>query len=158
MPQPNSLILKSSCGRVSKAFSKSKMNVSTYPPLSKILAQSFITVVNWVSQLCLFLNACCLREVYIHPDEPWCSSTICVRVTCKVHKSVRRDDNYMREPWHPFYRGNIYLQETILWGFHPCQETLGRDGQKLDLIQLQAPLRLLDEAHQVLKLWKGSNL
>ena len=35
-------------------FSKSKINVSTCPPLSKILAQSIITVVNWVSQLCLF--------------------------------------------------------------------------------------------------------
>ena len=62
-----------------------------------------------------------LREVFIHPDEPWCSSTLCIRVTCKVHKSVRRDDNYMREPCHPFYRGDIYLQETILWWFHPCQ-------------------------------------
>ena len=46
----------------------------------------------------------------------------------------------MREPCHPFYRGDICLQETILWGFHPCQETFGRDGQKLNLIQLQAPL------------------
>ena len=32
------------------AFSKSDMNVSTWPLLSKILAQSFVTVVNWVSQ------------------------------------------------------------------------------------------------------------
>ena len=38
------------------------MNVSTCPLLSKILAQSFITVVNWVSQLCPFLNACCLSD------------------------------------------------------------------------------------------------
>ena len=53
-----------------------------------------------------------------------------IRVTCKVHKSVRRDDNYIREPCHPFYRGDIYLQETILWGFHPCLETFGRDGKK----------------------------
>ena len=113
MPQPNSLLLRSSCGGVSNAFSKSKMNVST-----------------------------CLGEVYIHPDEPWCSSTLCVRVTCKVHKSMRRDDNYMREPCRPFYRGDIYLQETILWGFHPSQETFGRDGQTLDPIQLQAPLGL----------------
>ena len=36
----------------------------------------------------------------------------------------------MREPCHPFYRGAIYLQETILWGFPTCQETFGRDGQK----------------------------
>ena len=36
--------------------------------------------------------------------------------------------------------GDIYLQETILWGFYPCQETIGSDGHKLDPIQLQAPL------------------
>ena len=47
---------------VSNAFSKSNMNVSTCPLLSKILAQSFIIVVNWVSQLCPFLNACCLSD------------------------------------------------------------------------------------------------
>ena len=47
---------------VSNAFSKSNMNVSTCPLLSKILAQSFITVVNWVSQLCPFLNAYCLSD------------------------------------------------------------------------------------------------
>ena len=52
---------------VSNAFSKSNMNLSTCPLLSKILAQSFITVVNWVSQLCPFLNACCLsdRSLYL---------------------------------------------------------------------------------------------
>ena len=60
IPYPYSLHLSSSCRGVSKAFSKSKINVSTCPPLSKILAQSFITVINWVSQLCLFRNACCL--------------------------------------------------------------------------------------------------
>ena len=53
---------------LSNAFSKSNMNVSTCPLLSKILAQSFITVVNWVSQLCPFLNACCLS------DRSLCSS------------------------------------------------------------------------------------
>ena len=74
-----------------------------------------------------------------------------------VHKSVRRDDNYMRQPYHPFYRGGIYLQETILSGFHLCQESFGRDGLKLDPVQLQAPVGLLDEAYQDLKLWKCSN-
>ena len=49
-------------GGVSNAFTKSNMNVSTCPLLSKILAQSFITVVNLVSQLCPFLNACCLSD------------------------------------------------------------------------------------------------
>ena len=61
-PQPNSLLLSSTCGGESNAFSKSKMNVSICPPLSKIFTQSFIIVVNLVSQLCLFLNACCLSE------------------------------------------------------------------------------------------------
>ena len=70
-----------------------------------------------------------LKDVYIHSDEQCCSSQRCVRVTCKAHKSVRRDGNYMREPCHPFYRGDIYLQETILSGFHRCQETFGRDEQ-----------------------------
>ena len=36
--------------------------MSTSLLLSKILAQSFITVVSWVSQLCPFLNACCLSD------------------------------------------------------------------------------------------------
>ena len=43
---------------LSNAFS----NVSICPLLSKSLAQSFNTVVNWVSQLCPFLNACCLSD------------------------------------------------------------------------------------------------
>ena len=37
--------------------------------LSKILAQSFITVVNWLSQLCLFLNACCLSDRSLYPSR-----------------------------------------------------------------------------------------
>ena len=68
VPLPNNLLLRSSWGRVLKAFSKSRINVSTCPPLFKIFTQSFITVVNWVSQLCLFLNACCLS------DKSWYSS------------------------------------------------------------------------------------
>ena len=68
IPQLNNLFLRSSWGGVSNAFSKSNMNVSTCPLLSKILAQLFITVVNWVSQLCPFLNACCLS------DRSLCSS------------------------------------------------------------------------------------
>ena len=51
IPQLNNLLLRSSWGGVSNAFSKSNMNVSTCHLLSKILAQSCIT-------LCLFLNAC----------------------------------------------------------------------------------------------------
>ena len=62
VPWPYSLLLRSSWGGVSNAFSKSNMNVATCPLLSKIFAQSFIIVVNWVSQLCPFLNACCLSD------------------------------------------------------------------------------------------------
>ena len=69
IPYPYSLHLSSSCGGVSKAFSKSNINVSTCPPLSKILAQSFIAVINWVSQLCLFRNACCLSDRSLCPSK-----------------------------------------------------------------------------------------
>ena len=54
---------------VSNAFSKSNVNVSTCPVLSKILAQSFITVVNGVSQLCPFLNACCLSDMSLYSSR-----------------------------------------------------------------------------------------
>ena len=37
MPQPNGLLLRSSCGGVSNAFSKSKMNVSICPPPDLVL-------------------------------------------------------------------------------------------------------------------------
>ena len=60
MPYPNSLHLRSSWGGVLNVLSKSNINVSTCTSLFKILAQSFITISNWVSQLCFFLNACML--------------------------------------------------------------------------------------------------
>ena len=71
---------KDSWGGVSNAFSKSNMNVSTCPLLSKILAQSFITVVNWVSQLCPFLNACCLsdRSLYLSRWAMICEHNMCL--------------------------------------------------------------------------------
>ena len=131
MPQLNSLLLRSSWGGVSKAFSKTKMDVSTCPPLFKILAQSFITVVNWVSQLCLFLDACCLSEKSLYSSR-WAimfERTMCSR-TCKVRKSVRRDDNYMRKSCHPFYKGDIYLQETILLGISPVSRDFWKKWAK----------------------------
>ena len=58
-------------------------------------------------------------------------SKLCAQVTCKVHKSKRRDGSYMQELRHPFIEGpHITLQDTIPWEFHPCQETDGNDGQK----------------------------
>ena len=55
----------------------------------------------------------------------------------------------MPEPCHPFYRGNIYLQETILWGFHPCQENWKR-WTKTGPNLVASSLGHLDEAHQAL--------
>ena len=74
------------------------------------------------------------------------------------HKSERWDDSYMRGTCQRFYRGDIYLQGTILWRILPCQETAGNDGQTLDPVQLQVPLERYDKAHHALKLWKGSLL
>ena len=85
------------------------------------------------------MHAVCLREVYIHPDEPWCWSTLCVRVTCKVHKLVRQDDSYMQEPYHPFHRGGIYLQETIASSFR----TLGWSSSGPKALEGFKPLRRL---------------
>ena len=56
---------------------------------------------------------------------------------------------------HPICSSN--LQGTQVSDDDYMRETFGRNGQKLDPIQLQAPLGLYDEVHQVLKLWKGSN-
>ena len=71
------------------------MNVSTCPLLSKILAQLFISVVNWVSQLCPFLNAFCLSDRSLYSSR-WAMifelGMLCVRVTCKVHKSRKLGD------------------------------------------------------------------
>ena len=53
LPYAWSLHFRSSWGGVSKAFLKFSMNVSTWPA-SKILTQSLITVISWVSQLQFF--------------------------------------------------------------------------------------------------------
>ena len=39
-----------------------RINVSTYPYLSKIFTISFIMVISWFSQLCHLLNACCMSD------------------------------------------------------------------------------------------------
>ena len=53
MPYPWSLHFRSSWRGVSNAFSKSNMNVSTWPPASKTFAQSFITVINCFTPMVL---------------------------------------------------------------------------------------------------------
>ena len=63
IPQLNNLLLRSSWGGVSNAFSKSNMNCVN---LSSIVQDFnpiiYYPVVSWVSQLCPFLNACCLSD------------------------------------------------------------------------------------------------
>ena len=103
---------------VSNAFSKSNMNVSTCPLLSKILAQSFITVVNWVSQLCPFwMHVAYLTGVYIHQDELWYLNILCVRVTCKVHKSRKLGDNSRKWPVTFLEKGADICNRPFLWDF-----------------------------------------
>ena len=59
-PQLNILLLMNSRGSVSNAFPKLNVNVSTRPLFSKILTETFITLVNWVSHLSPFPHARCL--------------------------------------------------------------------------------------------------
>ena len=74
-----------------------------------------------------------LTGVYIHQDEPWYLNILCVRVTCKVHKSRKLGDNCTQVTCHPFWRGGRYLQETIPLGFHQCQLIAEKDEQIPDL-------------------------
>ena len=62
-----------------------------------------------------------LTGVYIHQDEPWYLNILCVRVTCKVHKSRKPGDNCTQVTCHSSWKGGRYLQETIPLGFHQCQ-------------------------------------
>ena len=110
--------------------------------ISKILAQSFITVVNWVSQLFPFLNACCLSDRSLYSSR-WAmifEHTMTVRVTCKVHKSRKPGDNCTQVTCHSSWKGGRYLQETIPLGFHQCQLIAEKDEQIPDLTLLLAPL------------------
>ena len=104
MPYPWSLHFRSSWGGVSKAFSKS--NVSTWPPASKILAQSFITVINWVSQVRFFLKACCLS------DRSLCASrwaiifvhTMCSSILQGTPVKDTERDSYLVKLCRPSYK------------------------------------------------------
>ena len=62
-----------------------------------------------------------LTGVYIHQDEPWYLNILCVRVTCKVHKSRKLGDNCTQVTCPSSWKGGRYLQETIPLGFHQCQ-------------------------------------
>ena len=102
-----------------------------------------------------------LTGVYIYQDAPWYLNILCVRVTCKVHKSRKPGDNCTQGTCHYSWkgvcvggggRGSRYLQETIPLGFHQCQLIAEKDEQIPDLTLLLAPLGLYDEVHQALKL------
>ena len=136
--------------RCIKCLFKIQYECSTCPLLSKILAQSFITVVSCVSQLCPFLNACCLSDRSLYSSR-WAMNylnILCVRVTCKVHKSRKPGDNCTQVSCHSSGKGGRYLQETIPLGFHQCrrfhqcQLTAEKDEQIPDLTLLLPPLRL----------------
>ena len=104
---------------VSNAFSKSNMNVSTCPLLSKILAQSFITVVNWVSQLCPFLNACCLSDRSLYSSR-WAMIFEHTMCSSNLHYSRKPGENCTQVTCHSSWKGGRYLQETSPLGFHQC--------------------------------------
>ena len=60
-----------------------------------------------------------LTGIYIHQDEPWYLNILCVRVTCKVHKSRKPGDNCTQVTCHSSWKGGRYLQETIFGGISP---------------------------------------
>ena len=113
----------------------------------------FITVVNWVSQLCpSWMHVAYLTGVYIHQDEPWYLNILCVRVTFKVHKSRKPGDNCTQVTCHSSWKGGRYLQETSPLGFYQCQLIAEKYEQIPDVTLLLAPLGLYDQVHQALKL------
>ena len=73
-----------------------------------------------------------LTDDYIHQDEPWYLSILCVRVTCKVHKSGKPGDNCTQVICHFSWKGGKYLPETILFGISPvsidCWKRCGNTG------------------------------
>ena len=113
---------------VSKAFLKSKINVSTCLPLSEILAQTFITVTNWVSQLCLFLNAC--SYMWTLPDHEggslkWAQKFLLKHTTFyqnfkisliwiknvpiySIHFWKNLTEMKGKSPWYPFVTYHMY--------------------------------------------------
>ena len=81
-----------------------------------------------------------LTGVYIHQDEPLCLNIIlCVRVTCKVHKSRKPGDIHTQVTCHTSWKGGRYLQDAIPLG---CQLIAEKDEQIPDLTLLLAPLGL----------------
>ena len=99
------------------------MEVSTCPPLSKLLAQSSIAVISWVSQLCFFWNACCLSDkslcsskcaIIFEQTIPWY-----VQVICMLGKLEKLVDNYKPNTYPLSHIEDICLQVTIPLGISP---------------------------------------
>ena len=90
-----------------------------------------------------------LTEDYIHQDEPWYLSILCVWVTCKVHvhKSGKPGDNCTQVICHFSWKGGKYLQETIPLGFHHSVassfRTLGWSSSGPKALEGSKPLRSL---------------
>ena len=72
-----------------------------------------------------------------------------VQVICMVHKLEKLVGNYKPKTYPLSCSGEIYLQVTIPWRFHPCQWIVGSIEQTLGLIRTQVLLRLWDAAQQV---------
>ena len=85
----NSLHLRSSWGWVSNIPSKSKINVSTWPPLSKILAlptDFHNCVFSWM-RVAYRTRDC------VFQGDPWCLNILCAQVICREYMLMRQDDN-----------------------------------------------------------------
>ena len=116
IPKLNNLLLRSSWGSYQMPFQNliwMCQPVLYILLLSKILAQSFITLVNGVSQLWR-MHVAYLTGLYIHQGEPWYLNVLCVRVTCKVHKSRKPGDNCTQVICHSSWKGGKYW---VLWDF-----------------------------------------
>ena len=57
-----------------------------------------------------------LTGVYIHQDEPLYLNILCVRVTCKVHKSRKPGDNCTQVTFHSSWKGGqIFARDHSFW-------------------------------------------
>ena len=93
-----------------------------YINLSSIV-QDFSPIIYYRSQLSFTTMSFseCMLPIWkecIHQDEPWYLNILCVRVTCKVHKSRKPGDTCTQVTCHSSWKGGRYLQETIPLGFH----------------------------------------
>ena len=60
-----------------------------------------------------------LTRVYIHQDEPWYLNILCVRVTCKVHKSRKPGHNCTQGTCHSYWKGGQIFARDHSFGISP---------------------------------------